>query len=232
MLKGSFVYFLILLVFSCKYEPSKSLKIRASHTTESRKINDVINKNQNKILGPGVLYYRGRQMVNAAASAIVNIRNVNGELYRQINVLNDTIILADFSPFMIYLEHDILVFEVKKMIAPNCWVYLNKEVKKIDLNENKILEFVTWEDYFLKKDISLELDKSNTLYNGYGDKKRRLNKKIDFEEDEFTALAIKGYWMKIRVTHFGEEEELDESFEAWINWRNQSNLLVDVGIGR
>lgn len=235
MLKGNFFYFLLFLAFSCKYEPSTVSKVHTAKIKEGTNHNNSINNPVQKdsvTLGPGVLYYKGRQIINSETSPIVTVRNVNGEIYKEVNVLNDTVDFDDFFPFMIYLEYDILVFEVKKIVANNYWVYINKDVKKIDLNENKILEFLTWKDYFLHTDIALELDNSNKFYNNYGAKKRKINKKIDFEEDEFTILEINDYWMKIRITHFGEDEELDESFEAWTKWRNQSDLLVGIGIGR
>lgn len=222
---------LFLLIFSsCYHESETKFKADEKAKNSQKGINFIARSE----LGPGVLKYLGRQSIKSDSDSKVIIENPDGSLYWELNLLNDSSIILDFYPLAMFLEHDILVFEVIKKLTDEMYlVKINnsrgQRIKKINITRNTSLKFMSWKDYFLATDVILDLPKRIKVFNAPNGKK--IENKIDFDFDEFIIKEINGYWMKLEIIHFDNDEyEEEQIFNGWIRWRNKSELLIEIGI--
>lgn len=214
------------LLVSCYHEPA--VKIQAQDKSK------IVPSKTQPELGPGVLIYKGRQSIPPDEEPKIQIENLDGSIFKELDVLNDTSLISDFYPLVMFLEHDLLAFEVVRIQNQLYSVKLfgDKEemIKRINAGKNKMLRFMSWEDYFLNADVLLDLPQSVQIYHEPNENGKKIKQKVDVEIDEFTIKAMKGYWMKVEVNHFLNDEYGDEEvFEGWIKWRNKSELLVEIG---
>lgn len=185
-------------------------------------------------LGPGVLKYTGRESIQPGTEPKIQIENLDGSIFKELDVLNDTSIISDFYPLVLFLEDDLLVFEVvgiKNQIY-SIKIFDNKGemIKKINLEKNKTLKFMSWEDYFLTTDVLLDVPKSIQVYKEPHEHAGHVTKKLTGEVDELAIKEIKGYWMKLELIYFSNDQsDAKEVLTGWIKWRNKSELLFEIG---
>lgn len=158
----------------------------------------------------------------------IYIYNQDGSIWYQFTnerVSNEVLEFGndDLRPFRYQADEILLVFNCVGQDSLYYHVIVNEEtkLKKFIRKDSEIFNFITWEEYILKS-FAVSFDENK---NPLRDKPNGqvINEKISLELP-FHPKEIQGNWLKIKWV----EKDKKESKFAWIEWKKDSTIIVNI----
>lgn len=158
------------------------------------------------------------------------IYNLNGSPFGSIVFPDDDSgnkIEPKFTPFAFHHDYYLLVFKIAKITSKYYEVIINECTleRKLLLKSDKNFIFQSWEQHILKNTFSVGFDiKENQPKEQPKVRSKGVNIEGDYRHNTYFPKKIIGDWLLITW----EEDEDSEKKEAWIRWKENKKLLLDL----